>query len=730
MALQVPIRIYLNTQSTQIIVKANNGVDYSKNLARGVFVPQPLATDRIQLFQGDTVGYLWSDILDGAGAAYGIDRDTTLEALTNLGGFNFGGSGGAVTSVNGSTGAVTVDLASVLAEGTLEPDGYYGLKFVGGVATLIPIQGETVGSYKAFAHTNIPANYLWCNGASVLVATYPNLFAKIGYTNGGSGLNFNLPDLQGRFIKGDSGADIATSDGSNTLLTNQLPIVNASGTIQVSTNDGDISAANGSYFANGIETANITTILSFIASGSENPTVNIEGVNVNFGSNQPHEHPNLVGRWAICFESVGVSGASPTPSFNAVLGVNKNSLIRAELNGVGYATLTDLLISNFITVKSLADLPTPVLGVINIPTKTTLFFPNEINLAGNRLNFAIDCAIIGTSSETSKVTSSLGNGIVLITSVGSLAIQNVALQVVPLIGGDVPIVFNLNGISEPMAAIDWNFVNIIDSNIGSIQNYANAVFLNCAFIGSTNGVTFDGTFDSIVFEGCIFRNGVSGTCITIAPTAIINRRIRFENTPIVATGANIGINVSVLATIPVEGYIAKFVNFSGGGTYLVGVQPNDNKALFIECRGVSNSASISELYMINNATATVVASTVVFYKVLGTTSSGVYIQRFTNTNNRATYIGALTKFFKVDTVMSANAGNNQLLVMRIAKNGVTIVSSENQSTTSGAGRSESLKSQTIVELSTNDYIEVFIQNNTAIANITASELNLILTPLN
>ena len=391
---------------------------------------------------------------------------------------------------------------------------------------------------------------------------------------------------------------------------------------------------------------------------------------------------------------------------------------------------TDLLIDKYITVKSLLDLPTPIANVISIPTKTTLFFPNEINLAGNRLSFAEDCCILGTSSETSKITSNLGDGIALITSVGSLAIQNISLECLPLGGGDVPIVFNLNGISEAGAAIDWILVNIIDSNIGSIQNYLNAIFLNCAFIGSTQGVTFNGTFDSIVFEGCIFRNGISGTCITIPSTTTINRRLRIENTPIVATGANVGLNVSTSASIPVEGYIAKFVNFSGGGSYLVGVQPNDNKALFLECRGVQNSASISEYYMINNATVTVIPNTTTFVKIAGTTLSGTYVQRFTNTNNRATYTGALTKYFKVDAVLSANSGNNQLLIVRIAKNGTTIASSENQITTSGAGRSENIKSQTIVELSTNDYIEVFMQNSTATTNITVSELNVILTPLN
>lgn len=47
--------------------------------------------------------------------------------------------------------------------------------------------------------TNIaPARHHFCNGASLLTADYPLLFAKIGYTFGGAGANFNLPNSTGR----------------------------------------------------------------------------------------------------------------------------------------------------------------------------------------------------------------------------------------------------------------------------------------------------------------------------------------------------------------------------------------------------------------------------------------------------------------------------------------------------------------------------------------------------
>jgi microcystin-dependent protein len=59
--------------------------------------------------------------------------------------------------------------------------------------------GAPAGSIIAFGGSTAPAGgWLICDGASVTTAAYPALFAAIGYTYGGSGANFNLPNLKGR----------------------------------------------------------------------------------------------------------------------------------------------------------------------------------------------------------------------------------------------------------------------------------------------------------------------------------------------------------------------------------------------------------------------------------------------------------------------------------------------------------------------------------------------------
>ena len=67
------------------------------------------------------------------------------------------------------------------------------------------------------ANSTVPAGYLLCNGALISTTTYSALFSAIGYTYGGSGATFKLPDLRGEFIRGidaSRGVDIGRTLGS------------------------------------------------------------------------------------------------------------------------------------------------------------------------------------------------------------------------------------------------------------------------------------------------------------------------------------------------------------------------------------------------------------------------------------------------------------------------------------------------------------------------------------
>lgn len=61
---------------------------------------------------------------------------------------------------------------------------------------------ELVGVVKMWAGNTAPDNYMLCNGQSVAVADFPDLYAVIGNSYGGNSTFFNLPDFRGRVAIG------------------------------------------------------------------------------------------------------------------------------------------------------------------------------------------------------------------------------------------------------------------------------------------------------------------------------------------------------------------------------------------------------------------------------------------------------------------------------------------------------------------------------------------------
>lgn len=60
-----------------------------------------------------------------------------------------------------------------------------------------------VGEVSIFAGSAAPTGWLLCNGASLLRASYPALFAVIGVVYGAAdGTHFNVPNLKGRVVVG------------------------------------------------------------------------------------------------------------------------------------------------------------------------------------------------------------------------------------------------------------------------------------------------------------------------------------------------------------------------------------------------------------------------------------------------------------------------------------------------------------------------------------------------
>jgi len=377
---------------------------------------------------------------------------------------------------------------------------------------------------------------------------------------------------------------------------------------------------------------------------------------------------------------------------------------------------------NLVFVDSVSDLPDPVGGVITLGDGITYFFTTAVDLNGSRIVAGQNTTLLGGSSENCSISSTgLDSSTALITSGYSMPCRNITFTHGKAIN------LNANGVTG--AALDWFGVNFLNcETIGTIANYNNCIFSDCGVLNSSNW-TFDGTISTVGFSQCILDGRSGQTTITIPSSATITRRFRIIYSAAIALSGETAINVSTSASIPVEGYILDTVTFSGGGTYTAGVLYTDNKSLFVNCKGINNSSEIAQYYMQNNATATVITVNVPT-KVLGTTTASSINQKFSHSNNRATYTGAITRDFKVTIVASVTSGNTHQVGLYVAKNGTILTESETYATTSGAGRAENIVVQTILQLAQNDYVEAYVENETSSTNVTAEFLSVIVEALN
>ncbi len=414
-----------------------------------------------------------------------------------------------------------------------------------------------------------------------------------------------------------------------------------------------------------------------------------------------------------------------------IIPFNKGEVINASNLGAGIPDTTKFLrgdntwanisssisSGNIIFVASKSDLPTASAGVITLENTITYFFTTTVDLLGDRLVCGLNTVILGASSENCYLKSTgLNSSTALITSVYSLPIRNISFT--------HDKVFDLDG-DGVTTALDWFGINFVDcATVGTIKDYSNFVMGDSAFLNAS-GLTFDGTIGTIAFGNCLFDCSTGGTAITLASTLTVSRRFRIIYSSFVTLSGETSINVSNSATISDERYILDTVNFSGGGTYILGVNQTSNKTLFTNCVGIANTTTRGFYYMVNNTTDTPigVSNVNVWVKALGTTTADSKNSKFTHTNNKLTYTGAFNTSFLVTVNTAVRAGaSNQNISIGIAKNGTILPNSEMTIRTSTSNQEHPGSTQYQIDLVTNDYVELFVKNSQS-TDVRVSDLN-------
>jgi len=145
-----------------------------------------------------------------------LDTATYVTAATVGGAVDNTGGQLVLRSGTGGFSAGIVTTTSLTVNGNAKITGIVSTSSVtdlsGGYLSTPP------GTIITIAASTAPAGFLKANGASLSTTTYASLFSTIGYTFGGSGASFTLPDLRGEFIRGwadDRAVDTGRTFGSS-----------------------------------------------------------------------------------------------------------------------------------------------------------------------------------------------------------------------------------------------------------------------------------------------------------------------------------------------------------------------------------------------------------------------------------------------------------------------------------------------------------------------------------
>jgi microcystin-dependent protein len=125
-----------------------------------------------------------------------------------------------LTNTTGQTAIMTMSTADAMGYAVLDNSTIINTSGVistgpGTAQALVPS-----GASLPYFGTSAPTGFLMCDGTSYATSAYPALFAAIGYSCGGSGANFNVPDLRGQFLRGVTGSSANDPDASSRTAMN------------------------------------------------------------------------------------------------------------------------------------------------------------------------------------------------------------------------------------------------------------------------------------------------------------------------------------------------------------------------------------------------------------------------------------------------------------------------------------------------------------------------------
>lgn len=370
-----------------------------------------------------------------------------------------------------------------------------------------------------------------------------------------------------------------------------------------------------------------------------------------------------------------------------------------------------------IYVYSLEDLPEPSGSSITLDADATYLFMEIVDISPYYLE--LNGAVLrGFDPEGNGVASTVTGGILRSTD---KSVYMKDLAVIPLSGSTKAYDFS--------DATGTKFCNLFSGNsvveigipslgVGQVSGFkAITVFKN--YWKCADGIKVTGTVGKFAAGFVFIQDITSGAGMEFLSGLIIDD-IDLSNNYFVYSGQT-GVKVNATAQID-RGRLTTNM-FRDVGTVLDGVTPFDIGWYMSQNTNIPNSISYGYIYFNNNATVTSLPANNTYAKINGVTSSVKLLKFQSNIYNRLTYKEKEVINAKVFvTITGKSPANGANFTLSVSKNGTPI---ENPSLSTGEmvnNQAFTLVLETLVDMSTDDYIEPVIKTTTSNLSITITNV--------
>jgi hypothetical protein len=383
-------------------------------------------------------------------------------------------------------------------------------------------------------------------------------------------------------------------------------------------------------------------------------------------------------------------------------------------NGSNWKSIANEGRDNYIVVKTVADLPTPVGGIITLNASTAYEINGTITIADKiDVNNAI---IYGQDPFWDKLIYSGGSE--LFTGSNGGTIKNLTLTAATT-GSKI---FNLSDPSRTKFLLVEHCILAASKEVGVIQGYLVVYILNNAFTYTDDGFDFSGV-EHLLISGPYFFPSNKGTMIKLVDGSTFGV-IEIAGGFFHVQAANSAIGIDFGTGVIVNAGANLKTNIHGDGTRTTGtpsIQWN------ISSSGIDDQSDkvASGSFYVTTPILTNIITINTPIKAAGTTTSADLHRVSAPIDNRLTYDGVQTRAFQFVCSLSMTASaNNKVINFYLAKNGVVLPVSKQVTKIATGVDARGLSLSGVVILAPGDYIEIWVENTTDSTDITLESLNL------